>query len=110
MANLLSSCIFGGLTCFSGSDGKESNRADVMAVTPSLSNMASFPLVFPPLPQAALSDKLLTRASAQGRNRMAEVWARKKEETNRQRDVIQKTINRSDEIAFASMTQSEIED
>jgi two-component system chemotaxis response regulator CheB len=60
--------------------------------------------------QAALSDKLLTRASAQGRNRMAEVWARKKEETNRQRDVIQKTINQADEIAFESITQSETTD
>lgn len=57
--------------------------------------------------QAALSDKLLTRASAQGRNRMAEVWARKKEETNRQRNVIQKTINQADEIAFESTMQED---
>ena len=57
--------------------------------------------------QAALTDKLLTGAAAQGRNRMADHWTRKKEETNRQRDVLQKAINHTDEIAFDFAAQNE---
>ena len=57
--------------------------------------------------QAALTDKLLAVPTAQGRNRTADHLTRKKEETNRQRVVLQKAINHTDEIAFESIAQNE---
>jgi two-component system, chemotaxis family, protein-glutamate methylesterase/glutaminase len=53
--------------------------------------------------QAALADKLHERASDQGRNLTADRWIQRKEEADRQREVIQTAINHADEIVFQSI-------
>jgi two-component system chemotaxis response regulator CheB len=46
--------------------------------------------------QAALTDKLLAEAAAKGRNLSSDFWMRKKEEADRQRNVLQSAINHTD--------------
>src|SRR5262245_20078880 len=56
--------------------------------------------------QAALTNKLLTEAAAKGRNLSTDFWMRKKEEADRQRNVLQSAINHTDEIAFQSPNET----
>lgn len=57
--------------------------------------------------QAALTNKLLTEAAAKGRNLSTNFWLSRKEETDRQRDVLRSAINHTDEITFQSVEESE---
>jgi two-component system, chemotaxis family, protein-glutamate methylesterase/glutaminase len=60
--------------------------------------------------QAALADKLHRRASVQGHNLMTAQWVQNKEQTDRQREVIQTAINHADEIAFQSIAPNKKND
>jgi hypothetical protein len=50
---------------------------------------------------------LLTEAAAKGRNLSTNFWLGRKEETDRQRDVLRSAINHTDEITFQSEEESE---